>query len=291
MKNFLAVIASIVLFISILFAAVLFNTSQFLKRETITKTVEKVSLVELSKEQTPQAKQVKKMMDTLYKKASTYGIDEKTVNSIIESDSVKAYVGDIAASLSEYVLTGKEGKILTKEEFNRMFEKNIDSILDNSSLDITEKEKQEFKEFVEENSDDIIESIPTVEQIALEVPAQGLQSLRVFFSPNLKIGAIVGIVLSSILIIFLSLKNKKWLKYLGTTLLLAGLFIFALGLVLPVIFKVISDILEGYIVLVFNHFLKPYAYKFIVMGLIGMIFATVLLVIYAKVKKNKKVTA
>lgn len=286
MKNFLALVASFILFLSITTFSILFNTSRFLGKETITKTVQKISIVELAKEQTPEAMQMRNMLDTLYKKASNYGIDEKSVNEIIDSDPVKEYVGEMASRLSTYLLTGEKGEVLTKEKFNQMFDKNMDQVLERTSLNITERQKEEFKGFIEENSSRIIEQIPTVEKLSMQIPAKGIQSLRIFFSSSLKIGCIVAMVLSVLCLIFLYSKDKKWLKYIGVPVLISSLFLFAFGLVLPVIFKVISDLLEGYIVLVFGKFLKPYAYQYIGIGLLGILVSVILLGIYAKIKKK-----
>lgn len=176
---------------------------------------------------------VTQVIDEMYSLASQFSVSEEVVDKIIASDITKEIVGSAVGNLTDYVVNGKETKVLSADDAYNLISDNLDDILRASDVEISDGQKEKFLREVEKQLPDIVEVIPTSEDLLGSNYGNEIKSLQKLFSTQIKVILVVSLVVSAVIVIVLKRREFEWCANLGVALLISGLVIIGLSLVMP----------------------------------------------------------
>ena len=109
----------------------------------------------------------------------------------------------------------------------------LDDVLAENDLSIDEGQKEKFLREVEKQLPDIIEVIPTSEDLLGSSYGSNIERIQIIFSDNTKILLCASLVISGVIVIILKRKEFEWCANLGVALLIAGLVTIGISFVMP----------------------------------------------------------
>ena len=237
MVNILTGISVFVCFITLLALIFIINISYFFTSENITNTVIKMDMTKtLSQAETvssiPNEENIEtEVLDNAYRVAQHYGVSSDVIDEMVEDKAVKEFFGKIAGNITDYLINGIDGKIVTSKDFNEILDNNIDRWIKDSNAPVDEAQKQEFLNTVKKESGQIIDNLPNSSEIAKKIGTNEVQSVRLIFDNDTKMVLSIVLILSLILIIILKWKGHKNIMYIGYISLISGLIVLATGLI------------------------------------------------------------
>lgn len=199
-----------------------FSTTALLLLLPLQYTVSKKSIKELMMNYSVSSDENDIFMDAiranlkpLYKESEALGIEDEVIQEMMETKEVKEFVADITSDIIDYVFTGEEKELFTKEDLKKVAILAIDQINKEAETKITEVQKQEILDALSENSDAYLESMPKVskmEERLSQEEKEALHMVRFLFSKTIKIYLGITLGVSLLGIILLKRKEAKWLK-------------------------------------------------------------------------------
>lgn len=109
------------------------------------------------KDNVNKSKEAKQIVKNIIK--SKTSLSNEFIDKALESDTANNIIGDITYSIVEYNITKDSNAKLSSEDLNKIASDNIDQIAKESNYELMEKEKKEILNYINNNSEDIIESI------------------------------------------------------------------------------------------------------------------------------------
>lgn len=286
-KTFLATIFSIFLFCALFGGVVLFNVEHNLSKKMIVKSVKEVDVVEVIEElKYTEGMNSTTIIDEVYEEADAMGVSKETVDQFLNSNAVKETIGNVIGTLTEGALTGKSQELITVEEWNDMLDQAVSEIKENENIALTEEQEEKFLEEVKSHSDDIIERLPTTEEFTNTVTSQELVDVQYIFGEQVKILGIGSIILFVILIFLLKYKDRTWLLYLATPLMVLGIMLLISGVgILPIILNVLEESEVGTTIIQIA--VSNFKNSFVISGIVALI-VSIMCFIFHKVPKKKE---
>ena len=197
--------------------------------------------------------------DTMMKKELT----ENIVNTIVDSssdisdeviDEVKDTIEnnpEIKKMMDKYfdqaidILSSDDstGRIDVSKELSGLIDEG-EKILNNHGITMTEEQKEELNSIA--SSDEINNLVnDTIQEVKEDLPSSTrgiLKTYKSLTSGSMKVGVIVLIIVSLVLIALLKKSYYKWLSNFGGALLVSGIII---GVVFPLLFNTLLSIVEA----------------------------------------------
>lgn len=284
LKDIFATFFSIVLFICIVILSGILVFQNLTTKENMKQIVKETDFTTDIKNRT-ETKQMNDIFNDIYVVADKYHIPEQFIDSVLNDETTKDFLGTVAANVIDETLTGKEGKILTEEDLNQLLENNMDHFQEVSNIQLNEEQQQNFLNLAKEHSSTIIEILPTTTELQSYLSPSMINSIKLLNSNTLLYTLIAIIIISAILILILKWKEKTWLLYFATPLFFSGVVLvmlaYASPTILPILLQSNNDLLYLFVDQLAIH-LKEH---FITIGTIFFISSIVVYTIYFIQKK------
>lgn len=238
LKSFVAGLFTLVFGVLVVATICVFSISAFATKDNIVDKMQDTDiLTEVKKIRnsgtTEGASGVTQVIDEMYSLASQFSVSEEVVDQIIDSNLTKEIIGEAVGNLTDYMVNGKDTKVLSEEEAYNLISDNLDEVLEENDLSIDEGQKEKFLREVEKQLPDVIEVIPTSEDLLGSSYGSNIERIQTIFSDNTKILLCASLVISGVIVIVLKRKEFEWCANLGVALLIAGLVTIGISFVMP----------------------------------------------------------
>ncbi len=290
LKSFIAGLFSLFFGILLIITVCVFSISSFANKDNIVNNMKQADILTEVKKIRNSGNSlgqsgVAQVIDEMYSLASQFSVSEDVVDKIIDSKITKEIIGDAVGNLTDYVINGKETRILTSDDIYDLINDNLDDILKSSDISIDEGQKEKFLREIKKQLPDMVEVIPTSKDLLGSDYGYELEQVQEIFSNETKIILCICLVISMVIVIVIKRKNFEWCINLGVSLLISGLIIMGLALVAPEFITGMMDSID--LSLLTSSFtelsVKPILYS----GASILVLAIILLVFY-KVLNRKK---
>ncbi len=279
-------ILTLVLFLATTSILILIPIRHTVSKDTIKDTITSIDIEKVIKENPQVQEDVTEAFKPLYDKASEYGISEDVVNKLLNSKEVKGMMGDFTGNIVDYVLTGKNQKIISNTEIENLVSNALDKIDESGFYEFKDDEKDNILNTVKETVtkyQDLIPDTSIFDEAIKETPE--IESIfkvtKFILNDNILIYLIIAIVVSILGILGLKFKEGKWIKSSTITVLVSAMLT-TLGTIALLILK---DLVFDDMSLVTNIINKSLNYSLRV-SLTTLIVMVIILIIYIIVHKN-----
>ena len=177
LKDIFATFLSIVLFICIVILSGILVFQNLTTKENMEQIVKETDFTTDIKNRT-ETKQMNDIFNDIYVVADKYHIPEQFIDSVLNDETTKDFLGTVAANVIDETLTGKEGKILTEEDLNQLLENNMDHFQEVSNIQLNEEQQQNFLNLAKEHSSTIIEILPTTTELQSYLSPSMINSIK-----------------------------------------------------------------------------------------------------------------
>ena len=284
LKDIFATFFSIVLFICIVILSGILVFQNLTTKENMKQIVKETDFTTDIKNRT-ETKQMNDIFNDIYVVADKYHIPEQFIDSVLNDETTKDFLGTVAANVIDETLTGKEGKILTEEDLNQLLENNMDHFQEVSNMQLNEEQQQNFLNLAKEHSSTIIEILPTTTELQSYLSPSMINSIKLLNSNTLLYTLIAIIIISAILILILKWKEKTWLLYFATPLFFSGVVLVMLAYASPTILSILLHSNNDLLYLFVDQLAIHLKEHFITIGSIFFISSIVVYTIYFIQKK------
>lgn len=284
LKDIFATFLSIVLFICIVILSGILVFQNLTTKENMKQIVKETDFTTDIKNRT-ETKQMNDIFNDIYVVADKYHIPEQFIDSVLNDETTKDFLGTVAANVIDETLTGKEGKILTEEDLNQLLENNMNHFQEVSNIQLNEEQQQNFLNLAKEHSATIIEILPTTTELQSYLSPSMIDSIKLLNSNTLLYTLIAIIIISAILILILKWKEKTWLLYFATPLFFSGVVLVMLAYASPTILSILLQSNNDLLYLFVDQLAIHLKEHFITIGTIFFISSIVVYTIYFIQKK------
>ena len=291
LKSFVAGLFTLVFGVLVVATICVFSISAFATKDNIVDKMQDTDILTEVKKirnsgSTEGASGVTQVIDEMYSLASQFSVSEEVVDQIIDSDLTKEIIGEAVGNLTDYMVNGKDTKVLSEEDAYNLISDNLDEVLKENDLSIDEGQKEKFLREVEKQLPDIIEVVPTSEDLLGSSYGSNIERIQTIFSGNTKILLCVGLIISGVIVIILKRKEFEWCANLGVALLIAGLMAIGISFVMP---GMVIDMMRTTDLSMFVSSLTDALAQPILYGGVGILVLAIILFIFYKIMENKKI--
>ena len=217
---------------------IVFDSSQFLKKDYIINSLKKVNFIEDDNDTSINNNEnieVKKIFDSVYTSANEMGVSSSDVDKFINSDAIKEFMGSYMETITNYLATGEETTI-TKEELKKLTDYSVDNLLSKTEQKIDDDTKNKIITIIDEQADEIINELPKPSEVVNDIDPDTLKTINFIFSPKLKTILISSIVIITGLIALLVWHPYRFIKWFNISNIIASLLVIGLSFIIsPII--------------------------------------------------------
>ncbi len=291
LKSFVAGLFTLVFGVLVVATICVFSISAFATKDNIVDKMQDTDILTEVKKirnsgSTEGASGVTQVIDEMYSLASQFSVSEEVVDQIIDSDLTKEIIGEAVGNLTDYMVNGKDTKVLSEEDAYNLISDNLDEVLKENDLSIDEGQKEKFLREVEKQLPDIIEVVPTSEDLLGSSYGSDIERIQIIFSDNTKILLCASLVISGAIVIILKRKEFEWCANLGVALLIAGLVTIGISFVMP---GMVIDMMRTTDLSMFVSSLTDALAQPILYSGVGVLVLAIILFIFYKIMENKKI--
>ncbi len=290
MKRFLKglglVILNIILFVAISSLLLLLPIRKVVAEDTIKDIILDFDIESAVNNNDDVKNEVKNLFKPIYDEAKEFGIDEEVVNKLINSKEVKELIGTATGNLIESALTGKDKKIISDNDIEKLINKAFENINKNSEQKLSKTEQDKILNAVKENIKMVQEAIPDNTLIEDNLNSNQKSNLKIvrFILSDKLLFYILGIIIIAILgILILDFKKGKWIKDIAITTLISA----SLSLISTVIITLLSKILLKDARTIMN-IAKRFLNFSLVLSIVILVIMILILISYVILKKKKE---
>lgn len=290
LKSFVAGLFTLVFGVLVVATICVFSISAFATKDNIVDKMQDTDILTEVKKirnsgSTEGASGVTQVIDEMYSLASQFSVSEEVVDQIIDSDLTKEIIGEAVGNLTDYMVNDKDTKALTEEDAYNLISDNLDDVLAENDLSIDEGQKEKFLREVEKQLPDIIEVIPTSEDLLGSSYGSDIERIQIIFSDNTKILLCVSLVISGAIVIILKRKEFEWCANLGVALLIAGLMTIGISFVMP---GMVIDMMRTTDLSMFVSSLTDALAQPILYSGVGVLVLAIILFIFYKIMEKRR---
>ncbi len=291
LKNFVAGLFTLIFGILVVATICVFSVSAFATKDNIVDKMKSVDIITEVKKirnsgSTEGASGVTQVIDEMYSLASQFSVSEEVVDQIIDSRITKEIVGDAVGNLTDFIVNGEDTKILSEEDAYNLINDNLDDVLDENNISIDDGQKEKFLREVKKQLPDIVEVLPTSEDLIGSSYGDNIEKIQIVFSDNTKIFLCVALIISGVIVIILKRKEFEWCTNLGVSLLISGLITIGVALLMP---GLVVDMLGEAELSMFATTLTDFVTIPILYSGVGVLVFAIILLIFYKIMGNKKI--
>lgn len=227
MKNFfrklILSILTIFLFLSATLLLLILPISNNLNRNNIEKIIESFEIEQLTKNTPEIESTINEVIKPIYEENQITGIDYDTLLTSINSKDIKNLTSDVTNNMIEYILTGKDQDLISKNQLEKLLSDIINS---QTQYQLTDIEKTKILESVHEKSNEYMQLIPKtsiIENSLTSDEKEALKALQFILGGKLKSYLIISIIICIIGIIIFKSKKLNAIKSISITILASGI--------------------------------------------------------------------
>lgn len=168
-------------------------------------------------------------LNQLYEIADNNNIDREIVNGVINSNEFKTLISNYYGDVTEYLLTGEEGDIITSNQIIDIFNSILDRTSNELGIALTEEQRDSILTQVEEKAPEIVEVFPTYEEISSEISEDDMNVVRVLLGNSSKTVLLIMIIIVILIIAVIRWSIFRFAIWTGVTTVLAGGVFIAIG--------------------------------------------------------------
>lgn len=239
----------VVLWISSISLLILVPLKTTVNKGMVKNWIQNVDVATEIKKDTDLGQAVDDFLEPVYEKTREYGIDDQIILDIINSQEMKDLIGDVAANIIDYVLTGKNQKLISITDIEKLISDAIDDINNSGLYTINNDTKEQILNVIRDRVSEYQDLIPETkvfdEAIAKELTPKEMQLLnivRYVLSFKFLIGLLIAFIVSTLGIISLKTSKVKWLKWWSIPLLVASIITMLVTVLLDVVRKQMENI-------------------------------------------------
>ena len=221
MKKYIAIkILNFIFTISLLFLIILtmfiFSSKSLINKDNVSYYIEDTDILNIdlgilfnSDEKGKTLKQ------TIIELAVNNNIPEEIISDILKSDEINNILGDFFSSTIDYTLRGENKPSLSLETIQKM--KDVASISLEDHINIILEEEQ-LNSYIDEYVIDLVEIVPQREDIIGDATVETINKI-IYFNTSY---AFFAILINCLIIFIINFSFYKLLKYLGLSMIIAG---------------------------------------------------------------------
>lgn len=207
---------SIVLFVVIVIYLGLLSASKIVTRENVSMFIQTHEMVNFF------GTSESSFMTTLYEIAEESYIEPRLMDNVVNSKEFKQLIGDYCGQIVDKLLYDGKVNNITSSQIVNIIEDTIDQNMSDLGYNLTVEEKNLMLSKVREKAQEIVELIPTYEQIADELGVKSVKTLRSFFSQKTRFTLIAVIAFITGIIALLRRSIYRFAIWTGITTIMAG---------------------------------------------------------------------
>lgn len=182
MKKFLKVFANIILglivFVATLALLILGPVKYMLGKGNIKNVITSIDIEDTITKSPEYKEMVDELLDPIYEETRKFGISDEIVVKIIDSKEVKSLIADISSNVVDFALTGESKQLLSTEDIESLVSDAIDDINNLKLYEISEEQKDDILNIVQDKATEYEEFMPTTDMIADAIPTEDQETLE-----------------------------------------------------------------------------------------------------------------
>lgn len=289
-RNFISLLIVIILIFMGIYTVCIFNASNFLTEQNLTKTVKRVNLVELLSEDTKtiNGNATISTMDRIYDMANNVSISKEHVDAVINSDAMKEFAGNYLTNVATYITTGEE-KNISGTELTEIVRNNINTISTQTGMNLNDSMKQNVVNGVERYADEIVTLIPSPKVVTEGLDENQLKGIQSLFHKDAKSKLLWGLGGFTLLLILIQFSWWKWLSWHSISVAITGAVSCIFGIITtPMIDGLLLDYNEVVLLNLLHHFADALSKNFYMIGGVLLVIAFIEISIYVNVRHYLK---
>ena len=242
LKGLALTILVLVLFISTSGVLLLLPVKNTIKKDSVKEMITSLEIEKMVQDDPNFKKAVDEVFEPIYEETRNLGIEDEVIIKIMDSDEVKGLIGDVTGNITDYIVTGKNQKLINTDNIESLVDKAITDINKSGYYEIKPEEKEEILTVIREEVNEYQELLPETNVIDETFSQKDMESLNTIrFILGNKLIMILGIAMavSIIGIILFKLKEAKWIKWNSLTIMFSSL----LTSIITVIFLILNNAL------------------------------------------------
>lgn len=276
-KSIISFIASFFLIIVLMIFSIIVSVSSFASSDNMVKNTKRINFsLEFDKIRNSGSVSDKSIitsaLDDIYDMASEFDVSKETIDNIINSSLSKEIIGMALGNITDYVINGNNNSIFSSDDIYKIVDENIDGVLKDMSISISEGQKEKFLNRLKLELPDLVKSIPTVGDI---IKNKSIEKIQFLFSGFLKTTLLILIILFVCLIVFL--KRMDSIIYIVVSFVISGLLLMIVSLFIPSLFM---SIIKGVDISIFiNAYAQLLSQKVLMCGMTLCAFSIIIFLI------------
>ena len=205
---------------------------------------------------------------------------------LVNSTGFKNIIKELAMGIrNKYIYNSKE-YALYQEEIESLVEANIDNMIANTQIKISQEDRNELVKIANNGIYDLVLSLPSMDEAWEKYPQ--LKYVQMIFDIKTKIAVITSVIVLTLLIALVTWNIGKGLKYSGIITIIVSFLVILTGLVTSFIVSYILRYIpsiEGYLSIL-KPVLKEIGLVFISNGLITFGVSIIMLILASLIIKK-----
>ena len=260
------------------------TTKTIISEENINKTIKEIDFLSLPANEISEGyKEDETIKDLIEKELEKKGVNKNITNEVIASDAIVDFISNYASSYIEYILQNNEKPIATEQELTNIV--SISTIENSLGIKLTDKQKEEFNNFIKATVNELNNELPTREDIITSDESKVmLDKISILFTENAFIFMITTLIGIFLIIAFCRWSLYKPLMWTGISNIIVGTLLSLVFVFQHFILKMYTN-QEGTIDIIVKDLSNKIFKNFLNTGLITIAIGILSIIIYKIVKQ------
>ncbi len=289
MKKFLKGLISFILVIALFYSTTnlitVLSLKQSINKNSIKEMITDIDLETASKENAEIKKVIDDFLNPIYEETRELGISDEVVLKIINSEEVKDFIGNISGNFVDYIVTGKNQKIINTTDIESLVTTAINDA--SQYIEISDKDKTNIINVVKDEFSELESNIPDTSIIDDGMDndtKQIINYVRFILGTKYLLILIIVFIVSILGLLLVRFKDAKWVKYVSITLLVASIIT---SIVTAILLVLNNIIFKTEIPTIYSIISKPINFSLII-SLSLFVLTIISLVVYGNLHKKKE---
>ena len=220
-----------------------------------------------------------------------YKVKDEAIEDILKSDAVEEVIDIYAEGLRDFIKGSDSPREFTADDLKDIVEDNIDELVEIANEHMTRKiDEDELRDriftAIDENAEEIVEVMPSVDQVTDEVDSDLVPVLQLLFDPMVTVVLAIITVLVAVLLFLCRIHNAEGFLWIGIA---SAISVIVLGILVVLIVVYLQplalDMVVGFTSAIGVAFESVYTSMGIGIGILALI--SVLAIIAYFIFRNK----
>ena len=289
MKKFLKGLISFILVITLFYSTTnlitVLSLKQSINKNSIKEMITDIDLETETKENAEIKKVVDDFLNPIYEETRELGISDEVVLKIINSEEVKDFIGNISGNFVDYIVTGKNQKIINTTDIESLVTTAINDV--SQYIEISDEDKTNIINVVKDEFTELESDIPDTSIIDDGMDndtKQIISYVRFILGFKYLLILIIIFIVSILGLLLVRFKDAKWVKYVSITLLVVSIIT---SIVTAILLVLNNIIFKTEIPTIYSIISKPINFSLII-SLSLFVLTIISLIVYGNLHKKTK---